>query len=676
MGKLFTPCDLAKFNYLSYPVMSPDGKQIAYVVTHAREEDGAFISVIRIYNVESGSNICITKPGISQKQPAFLNDHMIACLSDESGEDQVWICNLTSGEWQKLSSLRHGIHHYAFSPDASAIAFEATIWPEDIETGKAFLEMSDEEKTAWKKDLDMRPYFITDLTYKMDEWYGMRKGEYSHIGTIDCLTLDAHLIETGEMETIRPAWNSSGEMLAFYGYPYHGPKGRMPELFCCQKDGEGLKQLTSGLVVDTSSPPLFLKDDRRILYAAYPELKDGGTSLLPFAAEIETGQFFPLMDAEDEDVCHGLNPVVSSRTTQGEFPSCFYLSESGRDLHFLTAWQGETRICKIPVDGNGKAELVLRGQTDITGFSLGIHAKPVCIMGNFSTPGELWYENTVLTDHNGWLREYDLPEVESFHCRSRDGKADLQYFLVHPVSEISGKCSPAVLDIKGGPTTMYASAYWHEFHALAAQGFAVICGNPRGSVGFGHAFCSNGICWKNEAMHDLIDMVEDAASRGFVCREQLGVTGGSYGGYMTNKLIGRTNLFQAAVTQRCLVNPAVSYGTGDMGFINYDGLPKDFSMLTYLEDRARGNPLTYIDNIRIPVLILHGFRDYRCGFEQAEQLFIAMKDRHPEIPVRLVMFPEENHSLTRTGKLHSQIRHLQELTDWFVKYLKEDAFHE
>ena len=219
---------------------------------------------------------------------------------------------------------------------------------------------------------------------------------------------------------------------------------------------------------------------------------------------------------------------------------------------------------------------------------------------------------------------------------------------------------------------MYGLTFWHEFQALASLGMAVIFGNPRGSTGFGRAYCAGGVCWGNEAMDDLVQFVEDAISKGFIDEKRVGVTGGSYGGYMTNKLIGRTNVFAAAVTQRCLANTATSYGTGDMGFVSSRQIPKHFHMLDYLEDRARGNIISYIDHFKVPLLILHAYQDYRCGFEQAEQVFIPMKERNPEIPCRMVMFPNENHGMTRNGKLYHQVRHLQEMTNWFVKYLIEE----
>ena len=109
-----------------------------------------------------------------------------------------------------------------------------------------------------------------------------------------------------------------------------------------------------------------------------------------------------------------------------------------------------------------------------------------------------------------------------------------------------------------------------------------------------------------------------------------------------------------------------------MGFVSSRPIPDHFHMLAYLEDRARGNIISYIDHYKVPLLILHAYEDYRCGFEQAEQVFIPMKERNPEIPCRMVMFPGENHGMTRSGKLYHQVQHLQQMTNWFVKYLIEE----
>ena len=657
MKKLFSPKELKNFDYLSHPAVSPDEKRIAYVVRHADEASGEFPSVIWLYDLEKGR----TEKLIEGDLPTFLPQGGLAFL----GQNGQVCLRSEGGSVKQLTTLRHGVRRFFVSRDGQRIAFEATLWPEELEQGLALKEFASGEKELWEQELDMRPYFITELTYKMDEWYGMRKGEYSHIGTVHVDGSLQRLIDTSGMEATYPVWSPNGERLAFYGYPHEGPKGRWAELFTVNADGSDLGKHTDGNYLSPDTPPVYTENG--VIYCAYAELPDGGTSLLPFLAKPDGCKPVCLMDADDEDVCHGVNACVASRTVMGETPY-MYLSRDCSQLYFLAALKGHTRICSIPATG-GKAELVLEGAADISAFALAEDGTPVAIMGNEHAPGELWFRGKQLTDHNAWLAAFEKPQVEEVNFLGRDGQTRLHYFLVHPVNEEPGRLYPAVLDIKGGPETMYSAGYWHEFHALASAGFAVICPNPRGSIGFGHAYCAGAICWKNGAMEDVIDCLENAVSKGFIDRERIGVTGGSYGGYMTNKLIGRTRLFKAAAAQRCLINPAVSYGTGDLGFINYGSVPKDFTMLAYLEDRARGNLITYIDNINIPVLILHGYKDYRCGFEQAEQFFVAMKDRHPDVPVRLVMFPEENHGVTRTGKLHSQIRHLDEIVSWFGKYL-------
>lgn len=677
MKKQFTAQDLGQMEYLSHPVLSPDGKHIAYVSSKAEEAGGTFQSKIWLYDLSSGSTRCLTEEGASEKQPLFASDgESFLYLSDVSGEMQVHIRNLKTGATRQITTLRHGVQRYCLSNDGQKVAFEAILWPEEIEHNKAFAEMDAQQKKQWKEDLDWRPYEITTLTYKLDDWYGMRKGEYAHIGIVDIDGAHPYILNSNGMEITYPAWSHDGTKLAFYGYPYDGPRGRNAELFCCDVEKETIEQLTSDPMIWPDVTPLFTKDDAWVLCNAYPDLPDGGVSLLPYRVCVKTKEMVPLLDADDEAVCHGINPVVASRTVYGEFASYFYISSDGNSLYYLSALNGRSCVCNVQLWQQEPAKQILPGETDVVGFYLGEDDEIVCIMGSWQDPGQLWYGGKTLTACNSWLKEYAHGRVETIWIKGRDGKTDLQYFLMHPVGEQPGEKYPAVLDVKGGPTTTYVSAYWHEFHALAAQGMAVIYGNPRGSTGFGHRFCAGPICWKPEAMEDLLDMVEDAISKGFIDRERIGVTGGSYGGYMTNKLIGRTSYFRAAVTQRCLINPAVSYGTGDQGFIRYDKLPENFKMLDYLEDRAKGNLITYIDQMKIPVLILHGYKDYRCGFEQAEQMFVAMKDRHPDIPVRLVMFPEENHGITRHGKLHSQIRHLSELVNWFRKYLKGENVHD
>ena len=662
MAKLFKPKDLKHFRYVSWPMLSADGAKAAYVVKTSEEDSGLHIPQIRW--IDRATKVESALPA-GTHAPIFLNDSSkLLCLSHESGEDQVWLYDLSTGEKRQITHLRHGVTRFRVSRDETQLVFEAILWPEEVQGGTALTEMSPEEKSAWEEELEWRPYEATELVCKMDEWYGMRKGQFEHIGVADIASGEARILPTG-MASIYPTFVPDGDSVAFYGHPYHDARGNAVELFLYDLSSGDMHQVSEGIYISKDHCPIFTEDGAVITFGYQ------GMVSAPYRIDLAEKAVTPLIDEKDDKVTHGVNPLVTSRTENGAAFAYAYAQEGY--LYFLGGRDSRTCICRVPLTG-GPVEKVQEAASDIQGFFRLPGGDLACAMGTLTAPPEFFVNGEQLTDHNAWLKDYPQGQVEEFWVPSRDGKVQLHYYLMRPVDFQPGVKYPAVLDIHGGPTCMYGAAYWHEFHALAAQGFAVIYGDPRGSIGYGHDFCNGPICWMPEAMHDLEDILADAIARGFIDEKRVGVTGGSYGGYMTNKLIGRTKHFAAAVTQRSLANPATSYGTGDMGFVSARPIPEDFTMLAYLEDRAKANIISFVDNMDIPLCILHAFNDYRCSFEQGEQLFIAVHERHPEVPVRLVMFPGENHALTRTGKLHNQIRHLQELVGWFAKYLqKEDA---
>ena len=662
MAKLFKPEDLKHFRYVSWPMLSADGAKAAYVVKTSEEDSGLHTPQVRWIDRATKAESALPA---GTHAPIFLNDSSkLLCLSHESGEDQVWLYDLSTGEKRQITHLHHGVTRFRVSHDETQLVFEGILWPEEVQGGTALAEMSPKEKSAWEEELEWRPYEATELVCKMDEWYGMRKGQFEHIGVADIATGEARILPTG-MASIYPTFSPDGGSVAFYGHPYHDARGNAVELFLYDLGSSDMRQVSEGIYISKDHCPIFTEDGAVITFGYQ------GMVSAPYRIDLADKAVTPLIDEKDDKVTHGVNPLVTSRTENGT--AFAYACAQEGHLYFLGGRDSRTSICRVPLTG-GPVEKVQEAASDIQGFYRLPSGDMACAMGTLTTPPEFFVNGEQLTDHNAWLKDVPQGQVEEFWVPSRDGKVQLHYYLMRPVDVQPGVKYPAVLDIHGGPTCMYGAAYWHEFHALAAQGFAVIYGDPRGSIGYGHDFCSGPICWMPEAMHDLEDILADAISHGFIDEKRVGVTGGSYGGYMTNKLIGRTKHFAAAVTQRSLANPATSYGTGDMGFVSARPIPEDFTMLAYLEDRAKGNIISFVDNMDIPLCILHAFNDYRCSFEQGEQLFIAVHERHPEVPVRLVMFPGENHALTRTGKLHNQIRHLQELVGWFAKYLqKEDA---
>jgi dipeptidyl aminopeptidase/acylaminoacyl peptidase len=246
---------------------------------------------------------------------------------------------------------------------------------------------------------------------------------------------------------------------------------------------------------------------------------------------------------------------------------------------------------------------------------------------------------------------------------------DLQGWLLKPPAfdDAGGVKYPLILQIHGGPHAMYGHAPFHEMQLMAARGYVVLFTNPRGSAGYGEEFatCTRGR-WGEADLPDILGALDAVLALGFVDRERVGVTGGSYGGYLTNWAVGHSDRFKAAVTQRCVSNFHSMYGTSDIGFdfgeYEFGGTP-----WADAEKLLRHSPISYVERVNTPLLIIHNEGDLRCPIEQAEQLFVALERLGKE--VGFVRIPEEDHNLSRSGKPSRRLARLHHLLGWFDAHL-------
>ncbi len=270
-----------------------------------------------------------------------------------------------------------------------------------------------------------------------------------------------------------------------------------------------------------------------------------------------------------------------------------------------------------------------------------------------------------VTNFNRFLKNREMQEVEHFRFTASDSTPIDGWLLPG-----EGDKWPAVLEIHGGPKTAYGHAFMFEFHYLNSLGFAVIFMNPRGSAGYSEDFATQ--IRGHYGERDYLDLMEgvDYVLKNYPLDEHnLFVTGGSYGGFMTNWVVGHTSRFRAAATQRSISNQISFWGTSDIGpWFNEDqiGLGKD--LWDAFEDYWRQSPLKYAKEINTPLLIIHSLEDYRCPVEQAYQLFYALRMQKKE--ARMVLFPGENHDLSRNGKPLHRATRLNEIAQWFLKHKK------
>ena len=663
--------DLRKIEYVSDPHLSPEGTEALYVV-NVNDETGGFVpSIWRVIlsDLKTAAEFLPVRGRLSS--PSYSPDgKYIAFLSDVSGEKQIWLWERDAENARQLTTLRHGIGSYVWSPDGGQIAFTASLWKEEEEDGCCFKEMTQGERCEFEHHRRYDPVEIETLMYKMDEAYGLLDGSVSHIGVVRVQDGEARLVTKGPVSYEHPAWSPDSLKLCYGGKPHAHVEEIKDELYVYDfASGEQMLEKVENF--SASDHLMFTADGQGVIYSTWYRTQEGSMELAPFLHRFGEKQDVNLMEKQERTA--GLAPMVVGHTAYGSYLPELQMDPLSGELYFLSGWQGTREIYRLSTDG--RVEQVTCGHHCIHGFCAPRNGKLLYVKGDACHLAQVYVfhlksgQETCISAHNAWLADIRLSVPQERWVDSQDGAARIHGYVMKPTDYEEGRKYPAVLDIHGGPDCYYAYDFWFEFQMLAARGLAVVYCDPRGSAGYGPAFHANGVCWGQEPIEDLHAFVDAAAEEGFIDKERVGCTGGSYGGHMTNRLIGSySSRYKAAVTQRTLVNTGTSYGTGDMGFF-YRGKDTVPSLKGFL-DRVSGTPITRVDQMKTPHLILHGEKDYRCTREQAEQLFIAMKERNPEVPVKMVIFPEENHGLTRGGKVHFQIKHLYEMCEWFCKYLK------
>jgi dipeptidyl aminopeptidase/acylaminoacyl peptidase len=497
---------------------------------------------------------------------------------------------------------------------------------------------------------DVRHY--SHLSYKFNDsgWYDDKR---SHIWIVDLATGGAHQITDGDdWNDTDPQWSPDGTRIAFVsdrtGHEYDG--GRNSDVWTINVDGGGAPTKISAAEGPDNSPR-WSPDGKSIAYVtAAAEEAPPQIMIAPVGGGVTTAPF-PSLDL---------------------IPTDLQWSGDGRSLYFDTGVKGEYQIFRIEI-ADHRLTQVTAGSRAVRSPSIAANGRMVYLVNDFTHMDDV-YSSAIdslherkLSNHNAALwSTLALAPVQRLAYKGADGWP-VDGFLVKPLNWQAGRTYPLVLSIHGGPAGQYGVDWFHEFQVYAAHGWAVFFANPRGSTGYGRAF-QRGIEneWGGKDYVDIMNGLDAAiASNAWIDTTKIGVTGGSYGGYMTNWIVGHTNRFKAAVTLRSISNFISDDGTRDGAYGHAGDFGGDiFQKYDLYWDRS---PLKYVQNVATPILILHSDNDYRVPIEQGEQWFRALK--HYGKTAEIVFFPRENHNLTRTG----EPRHLVESLDWqlywFDKYL-------
>ncbi|MBN1857756.1 S9 family peptidase [Candidatus Bipolaricaulota bacterium] len=654
--------DLLRYRFLSSPKVSPDARWSAFVVKQASADSKGYDSNLFLVDLEGGGVRQLTSSG---KDGVFVwsedsRSIIFASKRDEkTGENgakrepstDLYRIFLNGGEALPLATVPLAVEQLRLADDHRLLIM-ARMAPGTSELGGGDNPTSDGDDY---EVLDEIPYWQNGI--------GFTNRRRVHLFVYDLETSETEelLREEGDLEIA--SFDVLGGVVAATGRRFGGKAPVTDELWTVDVD-EGRTRCLSR---DTLSlgEPRFLTQDHVAVLGTDMGVYGLNQSREVYVAELASGTLGSI--TPDWERMPGNR--VTGDCRHGGGPT---LLAHGGSLYVVVTDGGNAVLEKVLRDGNVERMADIEGSIDAFDVCdrglVYVALRADCLQELYIRRGD---RETRLTSINGEALVADLPLPEAFSVRTADG-TEIDAWMIRPVEFESGRSYPSVLEIHGGPKTAYGTVFIHEMQMLAAHGYAVIYCNPRGSAGRGDEFAEIRGKYGTVDYEDIMAVVDHALTAyPFLDSDRIGVTGGSYGGYMTNWIIGHTDRFAAACSQRSIANWASMMCTTDIG---YFFTPDQIAASPWDEGGVGADklwwhsPLKYADKAATPTLFIHSEQDYRCWLTEGLQMFTAL--RAHGVDSRLVIFRGENHELSRSGKPLHRIRRLQEMLDWFDKYLK------
>jgi len=663
--------DLYDFQLISSPRISPDGKYVVYVIQRVDKKSEKKYTNLWIASAgaqTSSTTRQFTYGDQNDSQPRWSPDgSQIAFLSNRQDPEkpaQLFLIAIDGGEARPLSEIKGSIEEFNWSPDGKRlICAVRKSDPEELE------RQEDEEK----KKLGVVARHYERVFYKLDD-YGYLSKERTHLWSVDARSGRAkQLTDHPVYDEQNPAWSPDGKWIAFVSNRSPNPDFDIDQvdLFVMPSGGGELQKIETP--VGEKYQPSFSPDGQWIAYYGSEGValgyKNHGLWVVPAPWNEQQAPACNLTEPYD---LHVSPDVINDMGSPEMMPPTW--SKDGKQLYFPVTLHGSSLLKVIPAAGGEPQTVIDEGGT-VGSFSFDRDYEFLAYFyGTMSDPGQVFvrhmteqrdYQVTAL--NKSLLESIDLGEVETVWINGPDD-IELQGWIIKPPSFDPEKKYPSILEIHGGPLTQYGHFFMHEFYYLAAQGYVVHFCNPRGGRGYGEAHAKAIFThWGDPDYSDLMAWTDHLASQSYIDSGRMGVTGGSYGGFMTVWIIGHTDRFKAAVPQRCVSNMVSMWGSSDFNWA-FQQVLDDKPPFEDLQKYWDQSPIKYIGNAKTPTLVIHSENDLRCPIEQGEQVFVALKKLG--VDSEMVRFPNEFHGLSRTGRTDRRIVRLNHILRWFDKYLK------
>ncbi|MCI0405002.1 MAG: S9 family peptidase [candidate division Zixibacteria bacterium] len=662
--RLITAEDLIQFKWVRAVALSPDESKIAFTLEWIDENKQKYWSNLWVVPTSGGAPRRFTTGKVKDRQPVWSPDgKFIAFVSNRDNEEGIYIIPADGGEARKLVSMDGSFDALSWSPDGKSLlsAFRKN---DPVPVGE-----------DGKPDKKAAPVYrhITRLFYKLDGEGFLPKDGF-HIWTFDLASGKGTQLTFGRFDELSPAFSPDGRWICFASNRQPDPdrESLRIDLWVIPSSGGRMRKIPTS--PGPVAAPSWSPDGKKIAYVGHANPDDawGVTNDHVWVVSVngkgEAKDVTPDFDRPSID-------VTICDMQEGHGVPAPAWSADGKRLFFMASDSGSTSLYTVPVSG-GKVTRILTRPGHLQRFSAAKSAKVAALVfSDFLTPAEVF--SLKLTDRpappkqiTSISKEFlggitlSKPEVASF--KSFDG-TPVQAWIMKPPHFKPGRKHPAIVQIHGGPRAQYGVSFFHEFQLLAARGYVVFFSNPRGSQGYGEAFAGAIVGdWGNLDYKDVMAGTDELIKKPFVDAKRVGVTGGSYGGFMTNWIVGHTNRYKAAITGRSVVNEYSMSGSSDIGQEVWREMKA--KIWEDPDKLMRLSPISYVKNVKTPLLILHNEFDLRCPIGQGEELYLALKMLKKK--VEFVRFPEEPHGLSRHGRPDRRLARLSWMLKWFDWYLK------
>ena len=659
----FQATDYYKLTSVGEPRPAPDGRRIAVVVTTVVEDKDRRHSEIWMAAADGSSPAFrYTSPASEASNPVWSPDgSLLAFTSKREGfDDDVWFLR-TWAPGGEAFQVR-GVHALpVFSGDGKWLLYS---WrgpePDSMkkDSWRSRVSPSAISRGPDPKRFDGRVY--TSLPFVEDERGLVPPRETrraSHLYLVPSAGGEPKQLTSGDLSQRAPDWSPDGRAIVFVQDSTDTSEVRnqvRPQLYVLSVADGAVRRLATPYVENVA-----------------PAWSPDGTTIA-FICSKGRG--------EENDLCvmpaaGGGGPVRNLTSGWDLDPSGPAWSRDSKTVYVSAETRGNIHVFAAPATG-GSVRQITTGERQLGGPAITRDGKLLAYSASDAThPAELFVapvgragpgpDKRLTSFNDSLLAQLVTIPADTFWFTSVGGLS-IEAFVMRPYGYRPGKSYPLILYIHGGPHWNYGNVFFPEMQLLAGQGYWVLLVNPRGSTGYGHdfTFATRGR-WGMEDYQDLMKAVDVAIARGGVDTTRLGVAGGSYGGFMTNWVVGHTNRFAAAEADRSIYDWYSWYGSSDaQGLTDYEfsGPPWDADSLYRVL-----SPMTYATRIRTPLLIVHSEDDRRTPITDGEQLFVMLRKRG--VPAEFVRYPRSYHGLSRTGPPWLLVDRLERIRTWFAHWL-------